>query len=216
MPLKDYIRKHHQKPDIRRLILAVFSVMVLLWPTTIIPFPVIANQEDEIHYHFTQTDSGYSFYGSFKLFADPKCILAICFNPDDLIKLAPDAKEVTLTGQGSDWNQLRYTYRKYLFFENSSVWNRQLDEDRFRVDFSLVWSENNLSIMPEIVSSSGFYQISLENDLVLVEYYQSCIITEVSLSGFYIDNMKKEAASFLQRFSEYAGDHCNVSKSMVK
>jgi hypothetical protein len=192
-----------------RMSLVYFSVFVLLWQSS----KSMAQNPDEIQYRFTQTDTSYAFYGRFKLAANPECLLAVCFNPDDLVKLAPDAKEVTLTGQGDNWNRLRYTYRKFLFFENTTLWQRHLDEEKLRVDFSLVRSENNRAIMPEVKSSSGFYQINPENDHVLVEYYQSCIISDGSLSGFYIDSMKTEAISFLLRFLEYAHDHCTKEQS---
>ncbi|MCU0369784.1 MAG: hypothetical protein MUC31_00055 [Bacteroidales bacterium] len=209
MPLKHKDTKSHKSLIPGRMPLVYLSVFVFLWQST----SSLAQEPEEIQFLFTQTDTSYTFDGSFKLVADPECLLAICFNPDDLIKLAPDAKGVTLTGQGDNWNQLRYTYRKFLFFENTTLWQRQLDEEKLRVDFSLVRSENNRSVMPEVRSSSGFYQINPENDHVLVEYYQSCIISNVSLSGFYIDSMKKEAIRFLLRFLEYAHDHCKSEQS---
>lgn len=200
----------HKVMLLARIAFMFFHVLVFGWQVT----TILAQATDEIHYTFTQTDTSYIFYGNFHLSADPKCLLDICFDPEHLIELAPDAREVTLTSQGSKWNQLRYTYRKYLFFENTSLWDRQLDEDKLRVNFSLAWSENNLSVMPHIRSSSGFYQITPENEYSLVEYYQMCIVTDISLTGFYIDNTKKEAINFLHRFSAYARDHCNMSKSI--
>ena len=174
----------------------------------IMPWLPEAKEENDVQYYFTQSDSSYSFYGSFKIMADPGCLLEISFNFEHIRALAMDAKEVLLIDSGNDWNQVSYTYRKYIFFENTTTWHRKLDREKQRVDFNLVSSENNLAIIPRLCSSSGFYQVKEEGEEVSVEYYQQCQLERSSLDRAYLNRVKQEAVIFLKAFSEYAQVHC--------
>jgi len=170
-----------------------------------------AIEPDDVKYTFTQTDSTYSFSGSFTLKANPNCLLDICFKHEHIRALAPDAKEVVLIDERNNWNQISYTYQKFIYFENKSVWNRKLDKENKRVDFTLISSKNNHAIMPKMVSSSGYYQISLEDEEIIVKYFQQCKLTNSSLTNLYLNKVKKEAIQFMYRFLEYANTNCENS-----
>jgi len=186
---------------IKKQMPAFFTVLIM-------PVMMLANEGNDIQYRFTQTDSSYSFYGSFKINSDPNCLIEISYYHEHILALAPDAKEVKLLDQGSDWNQVSYTYRKYIFFENRTVWHRKLDKDKQKVDFCLLSSENNLGIMPRIISSSGYYKVINREGYLIMEYYQECELASASLTEYYLEQMKKEAINFIHRFSEYAEEHC--------
>ena len=174
---------------------------------------IFAEETNDIQYKFTQTDSSYTFSGSFKIKANPNCILDMFFYHEHIRALAPDAKEVLLMDQGSDWNQISYTYKKYIWFVNKSVWHRNLDKKKQRVDFTLISSENNKTIMPRMTSSSGFYQINKQGGDIIVEYFQQCQLTKSSITNLYLNRVKKEAIQFMHRFSEYAKTICSDSLS---
>lgn len=190
-----------------------FTIILLAF---FIPVKVVTQDSDAIKYKFTQTDSSYTIYGSFRIRANPKCLLEISFDYEHIRALAPTAKEVLLIDQGSNWNQISYIYQEFIFFKNRTVWHRVLNEENQRVDFTLMSSENNQTIMPRMISSSGFYQIKQQQEYLVVEYYQQCLLTEELITKFYINKAKEEAIKFIRRFSEYAGVYCNSSKSTDK
>lgn len=175
---------------------------------------MLLEEENGIQYQFTQTDSTYSFYSSFTIIADPKCLLEISYDYEHIKALAPDAKEVLLVDQGNDWNKISYTYQKFVLFENKSVWFRKLDEEKQRVDFILVASKNNNAIMPRMISSSGYYQVKRLGEYCTVEYYQQCHLTESIITKLYLNRAKNEAIRFMYRFREYAGDSCSDTTSI--
>lgn len=187
-----------------------FSVILVI---VIIPVNLFAEEPNDIKYTFTQTHSSYTFYGSFKINTDPKCLLEISFNYKHIRALALGAKEVQLIDQGSNWNQISYTYKKFVFFKNKTVWHRILNEENQRVDFTLVSSENNQTIMPRMISSSGFYQIEKEGEYFIVKYYQQCQLTEKLTTELYLNRAKKEAIKFMYTFFKYASTFCNNSTS---
>ena len=186
---------------------------------TIIPFFVLnsgilfAQVPDDIKYKFTQTDSSYTFYGSFSIKANPECLLEITFNFEHIRALAPDAKEVLLIEEGSNWNQLSYTYQKFILFKNKTIWHRMLNKENKRVDFTLMSSENNTAVMPRMISSSGYYQIKQQGEYFIMEYYQQCQLTEESITKLYLNRAKKDAIKFIHKFSEYAEAYCSNSAS---
>lgn len=187
-----------------------FTIVLII---VLIPMNLFAQEPNDIKYKFTQTDSSYTFYGSFKINANPKCLLEISFNYKHIRVLAPDAKEVQLISQGSNWNQISYTYQIFTFFKNKTVWHRILNEENQRVDFTLISSENNLAIMPRMISSSGYYQIKQQGEYCIVEYYQQCQLTDELITKLYLNRAKKEAIKFMLKFFKYADTFCNSSTS---
>ena len=189
-----------------------FAIVLII---VIIPMKIYAEEPDDIQYKFEQTDSSYTFYGCFKINATPECLLEISFNHKHIQALALDAKEVLLIDQGSNWNQISYTYQKFAFFKNKTVWHRILNEENQRVDFTLMSSENNQTIMPRMISSSGFYQVKQQGDYFIMEYYQQCQLTEKLITKLYLNSVKKEAIKFMHTFSEYARTYCDMSTSTI-
>jgi hypothetical protein len=188
----------------------LFTIILI---NLLITLTIFAKETNDIQYKFTQTDSSYTFSGSFKIKANPNCILDLFFYHEHIRALAPDAKEVLLMDQGGDWNQISYTYQKYIWFVNKSVWHRNLNKEKQRVDFTLVSSENNQSIMPRMISSSGFYKLKKQEKYIIVEYYQQCQLTKSPITNLYLNRAKKEAIQFMHRFLEYANTICSDSLS---
>ncbi|MEN8119471.1 MAG: hypothetical protein ABFS35_03955 [Bacteroidota bacterium] len=185
----------------------IWWIIVLVF--VFIPVKKYAQESKGIQYKFTETDSTYSFLGSFKTRAEPGCLLEMCFNYEHIRALGVFAKEVLLVDEGSGWNQIAYHYQKFIIFENKSVWHRKLNEEKQRVDFTMVSSKNSHSVMPCMVSSSGFYQVRQQGTCQIVEYYQECQLTTAVITSLYIDIMKNEVIKFMYRFSDYADTHCN-------
>lgn len=195
----------------------MIPVKISVWfAIVLIPMKTFAEEPDDIQYIFERTDSSYTFYGCFKINATPDCLLEISFNHKHIQALALDAKEVLLIDQGSNWNQISYTYQKFTFFKNKTVWHRVLNKANQRVDFTLMSSENNQTIMPRMISSSGFYQVKQEGDYFIMEYYQQCQLTEKLITKLYLNSVKKEAIKFMLTFSEYAHTYCDMSTSTMK
>jgi len=187
-----------------------FTILLVV---LLIPIKFFAQEPNDVKYKFTQTDSSSTFYGSFKINANPKCLLEISFDYEHIRALAINAKEVQLIDQGSNWNQISYIYQEFIFFKNKTVWHRILNEENQRVDFTLMSSENNQTIMPQMISSSGFYHIKQQEEYLIVEYYQQCQLTQKLITKLYLNKAKKEAIKFIHRFFEYANAFCNNSTS---
>ena len=187
----------------------IWSTITLIM--LLISAKLFAQESNDIKYKFTQTDSNYTFYSSFKIKAPPKCLLEISFNYTHIRELALDAKKVQLISQGNNWNQIIYIYRKFIFFKNTTVWHRTLNEENQRVDFALISSENNQRMMPRMMTSSGYYQITQEGEYSTMEYFQQCQLTEESITKLYIKRVKINAIKFMHKFSEYASTYCNAS-----
>jgi hypothetical protein len=184
-----------------RIILILIGIISIL--------QVFAQETGNVQYSFKHTDTTYSFYGRFKLIACSECLLSICFNYEHVKALAPDAKEVTLIKQDGNQNQIKYIYFKYPFFKNESLWHRVLDRKNSRVDFRLLSSKNSHSIMPQMLSSTGYYKITPSDKYLWVEYFQECRLMNNQITGLYLYLVKKKAVEFLQLFSKYAEAHCH-------
>lgn len=177
----------------------------------IVSFSVIVygNKKNEIEYEFIQDATSYSFRGSFLVKADLDCLIDIAYKFEHISKYASDARSVELVQQGENWYEVTYTYRRLIIFENKSTWRRTLKRDRQKVVFEMVSSKNNINIMPNVLSSTGYYQINRENEGYRVEYFQKIILQPGLLKAVYIRRTKKEAITFLKEFKEYVEKTCD-------
>jgi hypothetical protein len=161
-----------------------------------------------VQYEFTELDLTFTFKGSFITNADVTCLLDVCFTFEHNLNLSYSADNIELVDQGESWNRIRYTYCEYYFFENISVWERKLDVDNQRVDFSLLTSVNSSTLMPKMLSSTGYYRITNQSNATIMEYFQEFTLSESILTNIYKEQLKIEAIRFINFFSEYAKSSC--------
>ena len=175
----------------------------------ILPILLYGSKKKEFDYEFIQKDTYYSFRGSFIVKAEPDCLINLIYNFKNISEYSSGAKSIELVRQGENWYEVTFIYRKLLIFENQSTWRRTLIRDEGKVVFEMISSKNSLSIMPDVISSAGYYQIKNEKDSCLVEYFQECKLKPELLKGTYINKAKKEAIKFLQEFKEYIERTCD-------
>ena len=190
--------------NLSRYIISITAICFLINPD-------FSLAQEDIQFTFTQNDACYSFKSSFDIHVDPNCLLNICFDFEHIKALAPDAKEVSLLDTGKNWNKIRYTYQKFAYFENTSIWYRTSDESTKRVDFQLISSVNNSTIMPVMISSTGYYQIKTRNNKVNLEYFQECKLTDSFLTTIYLSRVEKNAKQFIYRLYDYINVICKDS-----
>jgi hypothetical protein len=164
--------------------------------------------EDNIAYKFIRADSSYEFYGSFYVKAEPDCLINLIYNFDNISDYSSRAESVELIRRGNGWYEIKFTYRKYIFFKHQSTWRRTLDRKRYKVDFIMIANSNNMSMIPEMVSSSGYYQIKSNKENCQVLYYQTCTLKPGFLLDAYINAGEEEAIDFIQEFKEYIEKNC--------
>ncbi len=174
-----------------------------------LPIILYGSQKKGLDYEFIQDGNYYSFQGSFIVKAEFDCLINVIYNFEHISKYASGAKSIELARQGENWYEVTYTYRKLLIFENQSTWRRTLKRDEGKVVFEMISSKNNLSIIPDVISSAGYYQIKNEKDSCRVEYFQECKLKPGLLKNTYINKAKKEAIKFLQEFKEYIERNCD-------
>jgi hypothetical protein len=184
----------------------IYIGMLIIWMN--IPVLIYSSSMEEFTYHFYQDDSSYSFLGSFAVIADLDCLLNLVFDIEHISKFALGAKTVELIRQGDNWNVVRYTYRKFIFFENRSTWRRTLNRDSQELVFEMISSENNLKILPEMLSSNGYYRISPDDAGFRLEYFQECKLNPDDLKDSYIKTVREKAIEFLKEFREYTEKTC--------
>lgn len=176
------------------------------------------NQKNEFDYEFIQEGNSYSFLGSFIVQAEQDCLIDVIYNFEHISKYTAGAESIELVQQGENWLEVTYTYRKFLIFENKSTWRRTLRWDENKVVFEMRSSENNMSIMPQLLSSTGYYQLKPEKEGCRVEYCQECQLKTGLLKTAYMNQAKKDAIKFLREFKEYIEITCSmcISKSVEK
>ena len=73
----------------------------------------------------------------------------------------------------------------------------------------MISNENNINVIPEMLSSTGYYQIKTEKEGFQVEYFQECKLKPGFLKDVFINKAKKEAIRFMAVFEEYVKRTCD-------
>ncbi len=169
---------------------------------------VSGNQEQEFESEFIQEDTYYSFRGSFLVEAESDWLLNLIYDFNNLSEYTSGAQSIELIQQGDNWYDVLYIYRKFAIFKNRSTWRRTLQPDEHKIVFEMLTSKNNLKIMPELLSSTGYYHVLQENDCCRVEYFQECRLKSGLFKHAYITEAKQEAMEFLHAFKTYIERKC--------
>ncbi|MBN1695300.1 hypothetical protein JW879_07870 [candidate division WOR-3 bacterium] len=102
---------------------------------------------------------------------------------------------------GEDWYYVKYNYR-YFLYKNTSIYRKVILPDENLVNFDVIYFEQNLDWVPEVLNSSGFYKIVKNDTNNTVIYFQ-----ETRLKGLcgktYLDRVKKETEFFLKKLIAY-------------
>ncbi|MBN1998871.1 hypothetical protein JW935_15030 [candidate division KSB1 bacterium] len=167
------------------------------------------NQKQEFDFEFVQKENYYSFRASFVVNAAPDCLIHLVYNAENIGKYSLGAKSIMLGQHGEDWYLVTFTYQRFLVFQHRSTWLRTLDRRERKITFKLISNSNNINIIPEMLSSNGYYQFKHEKEGSLVEYFQECRLLPGFLKTTYINMAKKEAIKFLHVFKVYLENGCD-------
>ena len=169
---------------------------------------ILSDEKENVVYRFKEDDTYYSFLGSITMKADFDCIMQLIFEFEHISKYSMGAKSMQVNQRGKDWYDVTYVYQKMLMFENKSTWRRTLMRDEGKVVFEMLSSENNVEIMPNSESSSGYYQIKVIDGYYKVEYFQECTLRKNVFNKRYKQRLKKNAIKFLYVLKKYIQDNC--------
>ena len=168
------------------------------------------NFDNGMTHEFLRDDNSYSFRGSFHVCADPECLIQVIYKFEHISKYTSGARSIEIIREGDNWYEVRYVYRRYIIFENTSSWRRILKQDEQKVVFEMISNESNLDILPEILSSNGYYQITPGEKSCRIEYYQECTLKKGFFRESFIKRAEDEAVEFLRVFLDYIGKTCEI------
>ncbi|MCK4256816.1 hypothetical protein KAX35_08005 [candidate division WOR-3 bacterium] len=161
----------------------------------------------EIFYKFHQNDNSYSFTGRFFTNVSPGCLIFVIFDFEHLIKFVTSADSIELLDYGENWQDVRYTYKGFLF-ESKTTYRRTLKQEQQKILFKMTACKQSGLPLPKPLSSKGYYEIKPEEDGCWVKYYQEAELESNLFQGFYLRRVKKEAIQFLEELRDYVNRTC--------
>jgi len=186
----------------------LFMVLLLISFNHAHPILSENGEIDGVNYEFNQVDSCYSFRGSFVLQAELDCLISILYDFKHLPNVLSDAKSIILIQQGENWYDAGYTFKKF-FLTNESVYRKTLKLKEQKIFFEMLSNKQNTNLLPEVLSSSGYYQIKGESTGYAIEYYQEGKMGSSLLQKIYIDMAKKESVKFMLELKKYIERSCH-------
>lgn len=163
---------------------------------------------DDISYEFIESDTFYSFTGSFTTNAKLKCIADITYSPVHRRLYTNDADSIVVKSEGENYYDINLYIQKYQIFRSNSLWRVTIGPDKKMIDFVLVSSDSNFEIDEKLISSKGYYEIVPDNDAFRITYYQECYLKPTILTEIYISLAKNDAMQFISDYKEYLEKSC--------
>jgi hypothetical protein len=168
-------------------------------------FHICALRGDTLDAFSIHDDTTYIVEYSFTTTCSESLLLDICYGFGHLLNFAA-RKHTTISEltSGEDWYTVVYEYR-YLFYRSRSTYTKRIEPDRGRVSFEMIDFEQNIRVLPVVVRSSGFYEISCGDERV-VKYYQTTVL-DGELTGFCLHYVINRTERFLRDFETYVKKH---------
>ena len=173
-----------------------------------LPLLLTGSQKEKLDYEFVREENYYSFRGRIAVKTDLDCLINILYDFKHLASIESSANSIVLLREGENWYEACHIFKE-LFYKHESIWRKTLKREEKRIVFEMISHKHNSGLMPEILSSSGYYQIKPEEEGYKVEYFQECTLKSALLKSAYISRAKKEAIKFMRELKEYIEKTCH-------
>ena len=163
-----------------------------------------------LYYEASNVGNNYIFQGKIFVNANVYCVIHIIYDFRHLKHFLTSADSIDLVRQGRNWYEARFTYH-HLLFKNKIIYRRILKQEENKVAFEMVSCEQNSKLLPQILSSNGYYEISTEKGGSWVTYLQESKLEHSTLEWkvFFSETYaKKEAVRFLKNLKKYTEATC--------
>ncbi len=190
---------------IMKFFTSVFLCILLVWVS---PRSTETQDFDGVSYEFSRDGNLYTFHGSFRTFCDRDCLLDILYDFDHFTKFVTYPNALSLLQKADNWYDFCCTYR-VLLSENKLVYRKTLKKEARKVTFEMIAGRQNIKLLPEVLSSSGYFEIIPEKDRYQVVYLHQDRLSPSFSRDIYLYLAKKEAVKFLRELKNYVERECS-------
>lgn len=185
------------------------SALLIIWIPLFWVSPGHTGWQDSngVAYELSRDGDLYTFRGSFRTLSDPGCLLDILYDFDHFRKFITCPNSFSLLQKSNDWYDFRCTYR-VLLSENKLIYRKTLKREELKVTFQMIAGHQNIKLLPEVLSSSGYYEIIPEKDGHQVVYLHQDRLSPSFCRDIYVYLAKKEAVKFLEELKKYIERKC--------
>jgi hypothetical protein len=191
-----------------RLFLFLVFSLVLNSVTTNAQTP--EEKSDYLNYETSRVGNNYIFRGKIFVNASVSCVIQIIYDFKHLKHFLTSADSIDLVREGTNWYEARFTYH-YLIFQNKIIYRRILKKEENRVTFEMVSCEQNSKLLPKILFSNGYYEISADKECAWVTYFEESTLepSRFEWKVFFLETfVEKEAGRFLRELKKYTEATC--------
>jgi hypothetical protein len=187
-----------------RLLLIAITGTLIFWP---LPTQSQAQDLNNVHYDLIQSGNHYTIRGTFFVRSNPNCLLHIFYDFEHLSHIVTEADSLILLREGEDWYDVAYIYH-CLFLKGRVVYRKTLIQEKMKVSFEMIDSDQRRSLLPKVVSSGGYYEIKPEKDGYRVIYWQEGLVADAWSTNIFFPLLEKETKKFLHGLKDYVERTC--------
>lgn len=180
------------------------SCAMIAAPVTILIFglPSVTIRAGALDSCFIVEDKKYVIDYCFHSTCSESLIMNICYDFEHLVNFAEQPHtEIRQDTSGLDFYVVIYDYQ-YLFYRSRSVYSKRMEPQQHRVFFRMIDFSQNIGVLPGVVDSYGYYEVTSDAEGCTVRYFQETSL-DADLEGFYLTHVRSGTEAFLRKFENY-------------
>lgn len=183
----------------------VYCIMII-----IISFLVVAVHADceqskinNINYDFNKNNGVYTLNAKIFIKSDIASVTRLLYEFSSVKRFFQSALSTEIISQSKNYYDMRLYY-KYWIFEAEVVYRRILNINENKIYFKMISFKANSKLLPEVLSSEGYYEFVNEGSGVLLTLHNYTVLKSYLpiLDSLLI--RKEDAFTYLEKVKNYA------------
>jgi hypothetical protein len=160
-------------------------------------------RSNNICYDFTRDKGHYILNASIFINSDIPTIVNLVYEFNNVKRFFRQAEAIEKLSESQDHFDMRLHYR-YLGFRAYAVYRRILSPDNKRIYFRLISYKTNSELVPEVMSSEGYYEVKpVKSGVLLTLHHDTTLKSNSPVIGRLLVK-KEDSFKYLEDIKKYA------------
>jgi len=173
-----------------------------------IALPVLSDESSEIKLTFSHKGNHYEMRAFFLCHAQSMDALKnMIYDYNHVKEVVKDAYSIEMLRNDANSHELLYRYKGMLWAVDVAF-ERRLENEKDIISFKMTkYTSSGTMPLPKIISSSGYYKISHQQNAFYIEYYQTTNTGPVIAQEIYLSQVKEDCLNYLKDLKKHIEDN---------
>lgn len=161
------------------------------------------SRSNNIYYDFANVNGHYTLNARIFINSDIPTIINLLYEFNNVKRFFQHAESTEIISQTQNHYDMKLLY-KYWIFRADVVYRRTLSTNKKRIYFKMISFKTNSVLLPEVVSSEGYYEFASKGSGVLLTLHNDTILKSYLPVLDSLLMRKEDAFTYLENVKNYA------------